>query len=182
MVLHPTNDEPYQSAGSEQFQNFPLDFQPSDGFHEYRFDWLPGVVNFYADGKYLRNLTDGVPDTPGGVIMKHWSNGQSTWSLGPPVKDAVMTVEYSKYYFNSTDPARAGDIKRLCTNPSASTSVCKVDPVTDSPGTSTDFGFFTTQQNKTAGQSEDPNIGGRSATASMLLLVSAMLATLPWML
>ncbi|KAL8729788.1 MAG: hypothetical protein Q9166_004511 [cf. Caloplaca sp. 2 TL-2023] len=95
-------------------------FHPSDGFHEYRFDWSPGRVAFYTDGKYMGDLTDGVPSVPGRIILNHWSDGNLGWTRGPPEKDALMTVAYVKAYFNTTETATK------CVDPEADGAVCEV--------------------------------------------------------
>lgn len=89
---------------------------PSDGYHEYRFDWLPTRVSFYADGKYLQSFTDNVPTSPGHLVLSHWSNGNSGWSAGPPEVDALMTVSYVKAYFNSTNTTRIAQWHEACSN------------------------------------------------------------------
>lgn len=76
---------------------------PSDGFHEYRYDWLPDRVEFYLDGQLLRTMFTSLPDGPGKLMLNHWSNGDPAWSGGPPRQDAVMTIMYLKTYFNASN-------------------------------------------------------------------------------
>ncbi|KAL8804167.1 MAG: hypothetical protein Q9182_002709 [Xanthomendoza sp. 2 TL-2023] len=97
-----------------------VSFHPSDGYHEYRFDWSPGKVAFYTDGKHVGDLTDGVPSKPGNILLNHWSDGNAGWTQGPPKQDALMTVAYVKAYFNTTATASR------CTNPEADGAVCEV--------------------------------------------------------
>ncbi|KAK0610772.1 concanavalin A-like lectin/glucanase domain-containing protein [Immersiella caudata] len=101
-----------------------LPFNPTDGFHEYRFDFLPNVVYFYADGKYLTKM-DGaaVPTVGGQLLLTHWSNGKATWTGGPPKKDVVMSIEYVKTYFNSTSPDQQAAFTKRCPDVSKG-SVC----------------------------------------------------------
>ncbi|KAL8811932.1 MAG: hypothetical protein Q9223_007416 [Gallowayella weberi] len=110
-----------------------VSFHPSDGYHEYRFDWSPGRVAFYTDGKHVGDLTDGVPSNPGNLLLNHWSNGNAGWTQGPPKQDALMTVAYVKAYFNTTATASP------CVNPKADGAVCEVPdqsgPVTPSDAT-----------------------------------------------
>ncbi|KAL8751817.1 MAG: hypothetical protein Q9199_006168 [Rusavskia elegans] len=121
------------SGGGENVPNVP--FRPSDGYHEYRFDWSPGKVSFYVDGQLVQERTDLVPTVPGRIILNHWSHGQYYWEKGPPEKDAVMTVAYVKAYFNTTTPAPR------CIDPGAKDAICEVPdqlgPV--SPQTPTTF-------------------------------------------
>lgn len=88
------------SEGPSDHETPQLPFHPSEGFHEYRFDWSPGKVAYYVDGKHMKDLTKGVPEVPGSLILNHWSNGNG-WTRGPPTSDVTMTVAYVKAYFNT---------------------------------------------------------------------------------
>jgi len=72
------------------------------GFHEYRFDWMPDRIDFYLDGYLALTTTENIPSSPGHLLLSHLSNGNPDWSGGPPMEDAVMTVAYVKAYFNTT--------------------------------------------------------------------------------
>jgi len=92
-----------------------LPFDPTNGFHEYRFDFLSGVVYFYADGKYLTQMSGAAVPTDGGkLLLAHWSNGKPTWTGGPPKKDSAMKVEYVKSYFNSSETAQQDAWQKRC--------------------------------------------------------------------
>ncbi|KAL8858576.1 MAG: hypothetical protein Q9178_004870 [Gyalolechia marmorata] len=95
-------------------------FRPSDGYHEYRFDWSPGKVSYYVDGQHIHDLTEHVPTVPGRIILNHWARGQDGWEKYPPGQDALMTVGYVKAYFNTTSPATK------CVDPEANGAVCEV--------------------------------------------------------
>ncbi|KAL2123334.1 hypothetical protein VTJ04DRAFT_3789 [Mycothermus thermophilus] len=96
----------HDASGTENFVQTTLPFDPTADFHEYRIDYLPGMVVFYADGAPLATMTSasGVPTTAGHLILSHWSNGNPLWSGGPPREDAVLKVRSVKAYFNSSDP------------------------------------------------------------------------------
>ncbi|KAF2104921.1 concanavalin A-like lectin/glucanase [Rhizodiscina lignyota] len=96
----------YNAAGTPDFIVKSLPFTPSNAVHEYRFDWTPNRVSFYADGQWLSDITDYIPKASGQLFLNHWSNGNPNWSGGPPKEDAVMIVSYVKAYFNSTDSMR----------------------------------------------------------------------------
>lgn len=108
IVQSPSSTEAdYDPLKSGNFIRAELPFNPTSGYHEYRFDFLPGQVHFYADGKVLAKISGAaVPESPGHLILQHWSNGNSIWSGGPPAKDTSISVRYVKAYFNSTDAAR----------------------------------------------------------------------------
>jgi len=93
----------YNAAGTSTYQIASLPFVPTSDFHEYRFDWFPNYVVFYADGQMLQTLNWTYPMAPGHLSINHWSNGNSYWSQGPPQVDALLTVKYVKAYFNTSD-------------------------------------------------------------------------------
>ncbi|KAL8717095.1 MAG: hypothetical protein Q9225_005630 [Loekoesia sp. 1 TL-2023] len=121
-------------------------FHPSGGYHEYRFDYSPGKVSFYTDGQHVKDLVEGVPETPGRIMLNHWSNGDPNWSKGPPAKDVYMTVAYVKAYFNTS--SEGTQPRSQCGNPNAEDAVCKVPdqigPVNPGQGTT----FLTSQSPK----------------------------------
>ncbi|CAL8584759.1 hypothetical protein XPA_010345 [Xanthoria parietina] len=69
---------------NELFRPTPLSFRPQDGYHEYRFDWTPERITYYADGQFLWETSVGVPKQAGGLTLNHWSNGDPGWSSGLP--------------------------------------------------------------------------------------------------
>ncbi|KAL8711443.1 MAG: hypothetical protein Q9220_004101 [cf. Caloplaca sp. 1 TL-2023] len=123
------------ASGPSTFEQPSLPFHPSDGYHEYRFDWSPGKVAYYADGQHILDATEGVPVDPGRILMNHWSNGDPAWTKGPPAKDAIMTVAYVKAYFNTLETQTS------CNNADVEGAVCQVPdqkgPIT--PGQDTTF-------------------------------------------
>jgi len=113
-----------------------LPFDPTDGVHEYRIDFLPGRVRFYADDRLLAAMQGpAVPDRAGHLVLQHWSNGNPLWSAGPPPRDAVTTVAYVKAYFNSSAPRRHADWARRCPDAAAPAAVCRIpdSPPRDAP-------------------------------------------------
>ena len=95
------------AAGTPSFVPYSLSFDPTADFHEYRFDWLPGKVDTYADGSWLHSFygndsSQAVPDSPGAIHLIHWSNGDPGWSGGPPEQDAVMEVQWVRAWFNAS--------------------------------------------------------------------------------
>jgi beta-glucanase (GH16 family) len=117
----------YDASKTGSFQRVKLDFDPTDTFHEYRFDYLPGQVLFYADSKLLTRMEGGdMPSSGGHLILQHWSNGNPLWSGGPPKEDAIVTVSYVKAYFNSSNSERQSQLVQQCRESSEETSVCAI--------------------------------------------------------
>lgn len=105
----------YDASETGNYQRVNLTFDPTDDFHEYRFDYLPGRVLFYADSDLVGEMQGrGVPSVGGHLILAHWSNGNPNWSGGPPEMDALLTVSYVKSYFNSSDPKRLSERVEKC--------------------------------------------------------------------
>lgn len=181
----------FNAANTGTFQIRQLNFTPTEGFHEYRFDWSPDAVEFYADGVLLDTMTSAVPTAPGHITLSHWSNGDPNWSAGPPTDDAILTVEYLKGYFNSSDPARQQDWSKRCINPSAANATCSVPEVTQAPdgNASAHTFFFSLQTNETGNQTVVGSkkksegialdVSGTGMAAVMLML---MLSSVAWIL
>lgn len=155
----------FNAAGTGNYIVANLPFDPTNGFHEYRIDFVPGNVVFYADGIILAKMnTSAVPTMPGHMILTQWSNGNPLWSFGPPPDEAVITVSYVKAYFNSSSPDRQAALATRCKDPSAANAVCAIpdqnsapDPSAPAPaGSSNDSAaatyFFSDKQNQTTGQ------------------------------
>jgi hypothetical protein len=149
----------FQDSG-KNFIVANLPFNPTTGFHEYRIDFVPGSVIFYADSYILATMhTSAVPDHAGHLILTQWSNGNPLWSFGPPTKDAIMTVSYVKSYFNSSDPNRMKALEARCQDPLALNAVCAIPDQKIAPDPSGPDGnktantyFFSNLQNKTTDQ------------------------------
>ncbi|KAL8830070.1 MAG: hypothetical protein Q9191_001642 [Dirinaria sp. TL-2023a] len=137
----------FNAAGTAGYQIHQLPYQPDEEFHEYRFDWAPDSVKFYADGVLLDTMTKSIPTSPGHITLSHWSNGDPHWSAGPPSTDAILTVEYLKGYFNSSDVGRQNDWKNRCKDIKAVNATCPVPEITTAPnGNSSAHTFFFSQQ------------------------------------
>lgn len=104
----------WDASKTPGFDVHSLPFRPDADFHEYRFDWLPGKVSFYADNVLLKIMTQDIPDVPGHVVMNHWSNGDWAWSAGPPTTSTAMIISHAGMYFNTSDPNMRAYHKKEC--------------------------------------------------------------------
>lgn len=155
-----------------------LPFDPTDSFHEYRIDFIPGNVMYYGDGQVLAIInTTAVPTSPGHLILSQWSNGDSGWSAGPPLQRAVSTVGYVKGYFNSSDPARQAAASARCKDHSASGATCTISDQISAPG-SLFSNFFSNQPNMTNNQT----IYGKSGSSGRVHALNARLHLYIWLL
>lgn len=151
----------FNAAGSGNYIVANLPFNPTDGFHEYRIDFVPGNVIFYGDGNILGRMnTTAVPTMPGHMILTQWSNGNPLWSFGPPPTESIISVSYVKAYFNSSDPTRQTAWSSRCKNPTAGGATCTIPDQTSAPDPGNSQGntsaastyFFSDDKNKTIGQ------------------------------
>ena len=181
LVMHSELSQKYGGDASQtpSYTVVKLPLRADEAFHEYRFDWTPGKVSFYVDGRFVDEMVDAkyVPSNPGKIIVSHWSNGNPLWSGGPPEEDAIMSVQYVKAYFNSTDPRRISAHKDRCRDRSAPNAVCDVPDQTRPPlvlaaeGDPAKPYFFSQDQsnNKTVNQTVYGEIeSGRKSFASSL--------------
>ena len=151
---HQSEEQGFNAAGTPDYEIHQLPYQPDEGFHEYRFDWSPNAVKFYADGVLLKTMTQNIPTSPGHITLSHWSNGDPNWSAGPPTSDAILTVQYLKGYFNSSDTSRQNDWKGRCHNIQAVNATCSVPEVSSNTSTNATAHtfFFSQESNMTTNQ------------------------------
>ena len=180
LTHHPVNlvlqsplseEDGYNAVNTPTFSLHPLPFIPDSAYHEYRFDWSPSSVSFYADGVFLISMNTSVPTSPGHITLSHWSNGDQQWSGGPPQEDAILTVEYFKGYFNSSSETRQNDWAQRCKQASAPNATCVVPEVTAAPdgNVSAKTWFFSQQNNMTVNQTTfgaNNHTGGKKSGAS----------------
>lgn len=159
----------FDASATGTFDLQQLPFAPDDGFHEYRFDWTPDSVTFYADGKLVETMRSAIPTAAGHVTLSHWSNGNPLWSGGPPEQDAITTVEYFKGYFNSSDQKRQDDWEKRCSDPKKENATCVVPAVDVAPNgnASAKTYFFTQDPGMAPNQTVDGSSDKRSLGTSL---------------
>ncbi|KAI6347740.1 hypothetical protein MCOR25_010899 [Pyricularia grisea] len=171
----------YNAQATGNFKKINLPFDPTRDFHEYRMDFLPQRVIFYADGQALAEMTgDAVPDHPGHLILQHWSNGNALWSGGPPQRDAMLTVAYVRAYFNSSSDARKQDWEKRCHDVAAPGAVCQIPEKVSvaNPSLFSTASNMTNNQTVSAGGFEARNSLAAGANAvSWFAVVVALLCT-----
>ncbi|KAI1772472.1 glycoside hydrolase family 16 protein [Hypoxylon cercidicola] len=165
----------FDASKTDGFKKINLPFDPTTEFHEYRIDFLPDRVLFYADAELLTEMNGtGVPSTPGNLQLSHWSNGNGGWSRGPPKEDATTTVSYVKAYFNSSLESRQQDYRIRCKDPSSPTAVCAI------PDKNATF-FFTDMHNMTVNQTSYHENGSGRTRQWWSPLFAVVLGTSAWL-
>lgn len=85
----------YAGGAQTHTVTMQLPFDPTTGFHDYRFDYTPSAMNFYADGKLLKTWTDGIPTTDMHLMLNTWF---PSWLEGRKQKKTVYTLVDSISY------------------------------------------------------------------------------------
>ncbi|WPB06215.1 uncharacterized protein RHO25_010872 [Cercospora beticola] len=73
--------------------------------HEYRVDWVEGKSRFFVDGVFQQEMEMNVPTTGGQWVWNAWTNGDPSFTVGPPVNDAVFKIQKIVMMYNTTDDA-----------------------------------------------------------------------------
>ncbi|KAM0260033.1 hypothetical protein ACHAQJ_002957 [Trichoderma viride] len=176
----------YDASKTGTYKVVNLTFDPTLGFHEYRFDYLQDRVLFYADSQLLVEMNgSSVPSSPGHLILQHWSNGNPLWSGGPPKEDATLTVSYVKAYFNSSDSDLQSSWDESCQkarSDSSNDTVCEIPDVT-AVNASTGGTFFNTsdpnqQSSGDGGDGGDKDSGAIRLSSTWVTAMSALLLVL----
>lgn len=84
-------------AGGEQTNTVTkkLPFDPTAGFHDYRFDFASNAADFYVDGVRLQTFRDGLPTQPMKLFVNSWF---PSWLPGEkPMGDRYTYVDWVKH-------------------------------------------------------------------------------------
>ena len=176
----------FDATGSPNFKLVNLPFNPTSGYHEYRFDFVPGKVIFLADGQELATMnTLAVPTQPGHLILTNWSNGNNKWSFGPPPEDSVISVAYVKAYFNSSSSERQSAWATRCRGSISPDAICAIPdmelpPYPAAPASSGTIEtpatfFFSDEKNMTENQTVYHKSKGTTAALGVFQQTLAML-------
>ena len=67
-------------------------FTVSTAFHDYKFVWQPGQIDFYADGYHKFSHTTNVPSAPAYFMINHWGTDSGNWG-------GTATVGTTRYFY-----------------------------------------------------------------------------------
>ena len=85
----------YANGRQTHTQTMTLPFDATTGFHNYRFDYAPGSVRFYADGKLMKQWTNGVPKKSMRLYANAWF---PRWLGGQrPAQDKYVIIDRIQY-------------------------------------------------------------------------------------
>ena len=85
----------YSGGRQTHTTTMELPFDPTTGFHTYRFDRAPGSLKFYADGRLMKTWKRGLPKNPMNLYANTWF---PTWLGGEqPPSDSYVRVDWIRY-------------------------------------------------------------------------------------
>jgi beta-glucanase (GH16 family) len=85
----------YSGGRQTHTETMRLPFDPTTGFHEYRFDYSENAVTFYVDGIEMRSWDTGLPQTSMHLMVNSWF---PRWLEGRrPKKTAYTYVDWIGY-------------------------------------------------------------------------------------
>ncbi|KAI9286448.1 concanavalin A-like lectin/glucanase domain-containing protein [Umbelopsis sp. AD052] len=127
-AIHPgLTDAQSGRASALTHTNYMLNYTPSEEYHEYRFDWIPGLAIFYVDGKEANRLYTNIPTVPGRILVNHWTDGNANFSQGPPKQNAFMEVQNITLFFNVSTSTNSSANNMAC---QSSHQACSIDVTT----------------------------------------------------
>ena len=62
----------YANGSQTHTETLRLPFDPTVGFHEYRFDYSPTSIRFYADNQLMKEWNDGLPTSGMRIYANAW--------------------------------------------------------------------------------------------------------------
>lgn len=90
---------PVRAAVPTHHEERTLPFDPTSGYHNYRFDFYPGSVSFYVDGVHYQTFADDPASTEDGLAMEPMQLIVNSWypswmSQTPPGSDRSLDIEW----------------------------------------------------------------------------------------
>ena len=92
----------YSTVSHSQSTSTPVPGADS-GFHEYKFIWNPGKIEFYVDGTIVSTHTEHIPSAPAAVLINLW--GTNSTSFGGAATPGATTYLYvSSFSYTPSHP------------------------------------------------------------------------------
>lgn len=144
-------------------------------YHDYRFDWMPGKVDFFVDGKQLYTANRYSPTAASRMMLMNWGNGDVDWSSLPTVP-VYARFRNVRMFFNSSHPYVLENFPKACAAAKASGSKDTLCSVLNVPS-DVRYGFqenvirnyaVTGQVGAVSGQTGSPSVANSSTRSRVL--------------
>lgn len=77
---------------TDRTYKFLQPFTVSTAFHNYKFVWQPGQIDFYVDGNLQTTHTTNVPSAPAYFMINHWGTDSFNWG-------GAATTGVNRYFY-----------------------------------------------------------------------------------
>lgn len=93
----------FTNGVGEHVYLYDLGFDASEDFHTYGFEWAPGRITWYVDGKAVYTARKDIPTTPGRIMMNVWNGVNVDGWLGAYDGAVPLTAEYQWVKFTKAE-------------------------------------------------------------------------------
>ncbi|CEH18054.1 hypothetical protein CBOM_04483 [Ceraceosorus bombacis] len=165
-------------------QNFTdIDLVPGK-VHQHRIAWLPGEVSWSFDasnsmpGFFARREPEWkrgtLPHAPTALSFRHYSNGEQSVSMGPPLSESsIAYIIFVRAFFNSSLPERGVSFEKRCSRAQGGISpVCSTEDLTLRSSDSTPFPLAALKPIDIA----SPSPSAKQWSADLLIVLASLFA------
>ena len=95
----------YKSGKGGHEYLYELDFDASENFHEYGFDWQPDAITWYVDGTPVYRATTDIPSNAGHIMMNLWNvaDTNANWAGKFDAEKLPVTAQYQWIGYKSAE-------------------------------------------------------------------------------
>ena len=90
----------YSTVSQSQSTSTPVS-GADGGFHEYKFVWNPGKIEFYVDGSLVSTHTEHIPSAPAAVMVNLWGTNSTSFG-GVATADATTYLYVSSFSYTAS--------------------------------------------------------------------------------
>ncbi|WWD03695.1 hypothetical protein V865_001751 [Kwoniella europaea PYCC6329] len=93
----------YAPDGSKDGEHADYTSDPTADFNRYTIGWFSDSNKFYYNDQQLKGPEPHLPVNPSSIIINNWSNGDPTFTAGPPAQDNILQIRKIEYYYQTED-------------------------------------------------------------------------------
>ena len=91
----------YSTVSHSQSTSTPVS-GADGGFHEYKFVWSAGKIEFYVDGTLVSTHTEHIPSAPAAVLINLWGTNSTSFG-GVATPGAISYLYLSSFSYTASD-------------------------------------------------------------------------------
>ncbi|WVF72948.1 hypothetical protein IAT40_007766 [Kwoniella sp. CBS 6097] len=110
----------YEPGGAKAGEHSEFPNDPTTGFNQYGIGWFNDGPQFFYNGAPTAKRPEmKIPTNKCSVIINNWTNGDPTFTQGPPATDSILKVRKIEYYYSTGETSIYPALKAGCTAESA---------------------------------------------------------------